>query len=163
MKCFVHIFKRSLNNLDHWIAEDACKCHHENFSNRKSILSRVTAKKKDKRTACDAMFGLTKETPRYSINVRMRVSELAQTRVCTVEEFPVRFFFKNQRLVHVLWDVILGWYYNILEWKLSKQTSYWCKTVFFSLKNHNKFSSQNNVPKYSKKDMNKFKDLSQQL
>ena len=81
--------KRSLNNLDHWIAEDACKCHHENFSNRKSILSRVTAKKKDKRTACDAMFGLTKETPRYSINVRMRVSELAQTRAGMVEKFPL--------------------------------------------------------------------------
>ena len=42
------------------------------------------------------------------------------------------------------------------QWKLSKQTSYWSKTGFsFSVKNHNKFSSQNlvissqnNVPKY---------------
>ena len=44
------------------------------------------------------------------------------------------------------WDVILGWYYNILGWKLSKQTSYWSKTgFFFSVKNHNKISSQNLV------------------
>ena len=28
--------------------------------------------------------------------------------------------------------VILGWYYDILGWKLCKQTSYWSKTVFFS-------------------------------
>ena len=28
-------------------------------------------------------------------------------------------------------DVILGWYYNNLGWKLSKQTSYWSKTGFF--------------------------------
>ena len=56
----------------------------------------------------------------------------------------------------IFWDVILGWYYNILGWKLSKQTSCWSKTVFFvSVENHNKFSSQNivissqnNVPKY---------------
>ena len=53
-------------------------------------------------------------------------------------------------------DVILGWYYNIFGWKLSKQTSYWSKTgFFFSVKNHNNFSSQNivissqnNVPKF---------------
>ena len=132
---FPPYLKRSLNNLDHWIAEDACKCHHENFSNRKSILSRVTAKKKDKRTACDAMFGLTKETPRYSINVRMRVSELAQTRVCTVEKFPVRFLkFK---------DLFMS--FRSFFWKLTKETSYWSKPVFFSVKNHNKFSSQNFV------------------
>ena len=31
----------------------------------------------------------------------------------------------------IFWDVILGWYYNILWWKLCKQTSYWYKTVFF--------------------------------
>ena len=55
--------------------------------NRSSVGS--PRKKKDKRTACDAMFGLTKETPRYSINVRMRVSELAQTRAGMVEKFPV--------------------------------------------------------------------------
>ena len=49
--------------------------------------------------------------------------------------------------------------YNILGWKLCKQTSYWSKTgFFFSVKNHNKFSSQNivilsrnNVPKYCNK------------
>jgi hypothetical protein len=59
----------------------------------------------------------------------------------------------------VLWDVILGWYYNMLEWKLSKQTSYWSKTGFpFSGKNRNNFSSrtilmssQHNVPKYHTK------------
>ena len=47
------------------------------------------------------------------------------------------------------------------QWKLSKQTSYWFKTGFsFSVKNHNKFSSQNfrhyvHVRK-SPDDMNKF-------
>ena len=47
----------------------------------------------------------------------------------------------------IFWYVILGWYYNILGWKLSKQTSYWSKTgFFFSVKNHN-FSSQNIIPK----------------
>ena len=52
----------------------------------------------------------------------------------------------------IFWDVILGWYYNILGWKLSKQTSYWSKTGFcFSVKNHNIFLSQNNVPKYCTK------------
>ena len=44
--------------------------------------------------------------------------------------------------------VILGWYYDILGWKLCKQTSYWSKTGFyFSVKNHDKFSSQNIVLK----------------
>ena len=38
-----------------------------------------------------------------------------------------------------------------MGWKLCKQTSYWSKTVFFSLKNRNKFLSQNNVPKYRPK------------
>ena len=108
--------KRSLNNLDHWIAEDACKCHHENFSNRKSILSRVTAKKKDKRTACDAMFGLTKETPRYSINVRMRVSELAQTRELKVEEFPVRLFFNL---------LLFAWWKNIYNLNFKLKSKLW--------------------------------------
>ena len=47
--------------------------------------------------------------------------------------------FRNYTPVHVLW-------YDILEWKLSKQTSYWSKTVFFVfLRSHNKFSSQNIV------------------
>ena len=56
----------------------------------------------------------------------------------------------------IFWDVILGWYYNMLGWKLSKQTSYWSITgFFFSVKNHNRFSSQNIVPK----NMNKSKVL----
>ena len=32
----------------------------------------------------------------------------------------------------IFWDIILGWYYDILGWKLSKQTSYWSKKEFFS-------------------------------
>ena len=32
----------------------------------------------------------------------------------------------------IFWAVISGWYYNILGWKLYKQTSYWSKTGFFS-------------------------------
>ena len=115
-KMFCPYLTRFLNNLDHWIAEDACKCHHENFSNRKSILSRVTAKKKDKRTACDAMFGLTKETPRYSINVRMRVSELAQTRGRTIEEIPVRFFL-NLRL--------FAWWKNTYNLNFKPKSKLW--------------------------------------
>ena len=31
----------------------------------------------------------------------------------------------------IVWDIIFGWYYNILGWKLSKQTSYWSQTGFF--------------------------------
>ena len=56
------------------------------------------------------------------------------------------------------WDVILGWYYNILGWKLSEKLLVGPKQVFFSVGNHNKFSSQNiiissqnNVPKYHTK------------
>ena len=47
---------------------------------------------------------------------------------------------------NIFWDVILGW-------KLCKQTSYSRPKLFFffSFKNHNKFSSQNNVPKYRTK------------
>ena len=54
------------------------------------------------------------------------------------------------------------------QWKLSKQTSYWFKTGFsFSVKNHNKFSSQNfrhyvHVRK-SPDDMNKFKKTTASL
>ena len=43
---------------------------------------------------------------------------------------------KDNRLVHVLWYEILGHYFGMIlqyfGWKLSKQTSYWPKTVFFS-------------------------------
>ena len=54
----------------------------------------------------------------------------------------------------------MGWYYNILGLKLNKKTSYWSKTgFFFSVKNQNKFSSQNivissqnSVPKYRTKE-----------
>ena len=55
----------------------------------------------------------------------------------------------------IFWNVLLGWYYDILGWKLSKQTSYWSKTGFFSsvkkiIMNFHKIviSSRNNVPKY---------------
>ena len=56
------------------------------------------------------------------------------------------------RFVHVLWYNILGWYYHILGWKLSKQTSYCSKTGFFSqlkIKTnfHSKITSQNIVRK----------------
>ena len=56
----------------------------------------------------------------------------------------------------IFWDIILGWYYNILGWKLCKQTSYWSKTVFFSqlkiITNfHPKITSQNII----RKDTNK--------
>ena len=47
------------------------------------------------------------------------------------------------------WDVILGWYYNILEWKSIWEKKTVC--LFFQLRKiyyHNKFSSQNKVPKY---------------
>ena len=62
-------------------------------------------------------------------------------------------------------DFNLGWCYDILIWKLGKQTSYWSKTGFLSqliiiinfhtkiwLYYHYKITSQNIVPK----DMNKF-------
>ena len=50
----------------------------------------------------------------------------------------------------IFWDVILGWYYDILEWKFRKQTSYW----FFSqlkivIKFHPKY--HNIIPKYRTK------------
>ena len=68
--------------------------------------------------------------------------------------------FLPNRLVYGLWYDILGlfwgWYYNILEWKLSKHISYWSKTVLsFAVKNHSKFSppklvlsSHHNAPEY---------------
>jgi len=60
----------------------------------------------------------------------------------------------------IFWDVILGWYYDILGWKLCKQTSYWSKTGFsFSVKNHNKFSSQNIVLKGHEQVKNKQVDV----
>ena len=56
----------------------------------------------------------------------------------------------------IFWDVILGRYFGMLFW--DDIAIFWDETVFFSLKNHNKISSQNivissqkNVPKYHAK------------
>ena len=68
----------------------------------------------------------------------------------------------------IFWDVILGWYYDILGWKLCKQTSYWSKTGFFSqlkiiLNFHPKITSQNFVPKDMNKSIHNRQKWKQQL
>ena len=63
-----------------------------------------------------------------------------------ISNFPLKDLFMS--CATLFSDVSLGWYYNISGWKLIKQTSYWSKKFFFlSVKNHHKFSSQNNVRK----------------
>ena len=95
-----------------------------------------------------------------AVTVRVKSLEMGSRSQNSEIELVVEFLDLFISFGMIFWDVILGWYYNILGWKLSKQTSYWSKTgFFFSVKNHNKFSSQNivissqnNVPKYHTKE-----------